>query len=171
MTTKPVNRREFLYYLLGGGVLLAAPATGLLLHQYIKASIDYRNVDGVQLLGEFDIPFPGGDPIHKPGFATSLVEDGLLALSTACTFCEWHIKWLPFNKHFMCPVCGSWFTQEGEYILGPARRDLDRYVVRVDTGAGFIYTADDGSPVPITEAQAIFVDTRFLIEGTPVEFS
>lgn len=68
------------------------------------------------------------------------------------------------------PCHGSQFELDGTYILGPAPRSLDRFVVRLldADGEEVTLTGELGSPLELPEDDLLaVVDTGDLIRGQP----
>lgn len=165
-----LSRREFLNYALGASVLLAGASTcaGLawFTNEY-QRPIAYTEQNGYFSIDlETLLPANVG-PIAFPSARTWLVNGraGLLGFYGVCTFHSCLPKWSTSNWRFECPCCGSKFTLGGEWIEGPAPRNMDQYRLIVTTDAGTVVTPDNGAPVSIDGATAIMVDTNERILG------
>ncbi|HLY26613.1 MAG TPA: Rieske 2Fe-2S domain-containing protein [Aggregatilineales bacterium] len=170
---KKVSRREFLNYLWAASLTaLGTEACGAATWFALPSPL--RNVPG----GLFKyypqmLPIVGASPAADLGgrIWLSNTPQGLLALSMVCTYRGCLVSWVPVNNRFECPCCGSKFTLAGRQIDGPAKRDLDRYVIRVTSSHGTIDTPSDGSPVSAKDASYVIVDERKKILGKPVNHS
>lgn len=165
------SRREFLNYALGASVLLAGAGTcaGLawFTNEY-QRPIAYTEQNGYFSIELETLSQPGELPINLLELRTWLVntEEGLRALYAVCTFHGCLPKWSYSNYRFECPCCGGKFSITGEWIEGPAPRNMDQYRLIVTTDAGTVVTPDTGLPVSIDGATAIMLDTNQRIMGT-----
>lgn len=165
------NRREFLYYLAGGALLLTAGVGVALARHFLqeipREGIDFLNVD---LLS---IPPIDAYPNYIFDAQSYFVqtENGLLVLVAACSFESSYSqvriqpKWDEVEYKFKCPLCGSHFALDGSYLAGPSRRNMDQYVVMVQTARGRVETPPDGAPVSLEGVTALTVDLRRVIYG------
>jgi cytochrome b6-f complex iron-sulfur subunit len=92
---------------------------------------------------------------------------GLIALHWLCPHLGSAVKWSEENTRFECVSHGGRYTLDGSYLTGPARRDMDQFVLHITTPDGTISTPADGSPVPIDDALSVVLDTRTKILGKP----
>lgn len=97
---------------------------------------------------------------------------GIAALYKVCTHLGCLYNWNDQEGKFICPCHGSQFQYDGNYIRGPAPRDLDRFVVQAidpETGEVIAETSSDGEPLPIPQDREylIKVDTGAKIIGEP----
>jgi len=79
------------------------------------------------------------------------VADGLSALWQKCVHLGCAVPWCQSSQGFECPCHGSKYNQIGEFEAGPAPRNLDRFVVEVDSKGEFIIKT--GSVIPTERAQ------------------
>ncbi len=166
-TVKPINRREFLYYIWGASmaVLLAEGAGAII--WFALPRFREGEYGGVFKLDPGVVPAAGSAPVRYPSgkFWIANTPDGLLALSMVCTHLGCIFAWVPTNNRFECPCHGSKFHLNGQYIEGPAPRNLDRFAVTVDTAAGAVQTDAAGDPVKTDGATLIEVNTGKKING------
>ena len=153
---KPLNQREFSYYLLFA-VLILFLLTGILLSLlYALPRYDEGPVHvPVGTIADFpsiERPYP----VTAEGVSLFIVqtETGWLALDRQTPYemsvgrCEY--AWEASNGRFVDPCSGSKFSLTGQLIEGPATQNLDQY--------------------PITEKSGeLFVDLTTLIPGAPAE--
>lgn len=121
----PLNRRELAYYLLFGSLGLAGLLVVGLLVWFVMPQPEFV------ALGEVSEFVPGDQPYRvyagdKALWVVNLggelrVYDGV----TPSRICRY--IWVSVNNRFEDPCCGSKFTLAGEYISGPATRNLDQY--------------------------------------------
>ncbi len=172
--TKRVNRREFLNFAwlasLGFITLNIAGATYLFSMPRFKEG-EFGGVVTVGTVAE--MPEAEASPLNFPKvkFWLSHTSQGVMALYKVCTHLGCLYNWREQEHKFVCPCHGSQFELNGNYILGPAPRSLDRFAIQiVDQGSGeVIAQSENGEPLPLPEnANAIVrVDTGKRIKGAP----
>lgn len=190
---RPLNRREFLYYLWGctmavfmGGVSgvsiwFALPRIregefGGVFHLRIedlpsKESPPIKNTDGKYWLSRIDRSIIN-DPRQPPDFP---LHQGVRAIYDVCTHLGCIYRWEPTNDRFECPCHGSKFLRSGARIGGPARRNLDVFVVEAIDSEGNVLARTEptmggreGTALAVPEeAVALRVDTGRRILGAP----
>lgn len=166
----PPSRREFLYYIWGASMamLLGQATAGLI--WFALPRFKEGEFGGAFTFTAGDVP-PVGDPpaaIPAGRMHLSTTEDGFLALYAVCTHLGCLPKWTPGNNRFECPCHGSKFEANGDYIEGPAPRDLDRFVATITFADGTSATTDgSGNPIPLEgrEIIGLTVDTGNRILG------
>ena len=79
-----------------------------------------------------DLPPAGSSPQDFPKVKSWLsnTEEGATALYKVCAHLGCLYTWREQEDKFGCPCHGSQFNLKGEYILEPAPRSLDRFVVQ-----------------------------------------
>jgi cytochrome b6-f complex iron-sulfur subunit len=94
---------------------------------------------------------------------------GVLAIYKVCTHLGCLYEWVPMTNRFECPCHGSKFQLSGDYIAGPARRSLDRFVIQAIAPDGSVKETDvNGNPLEITGDEKLVIDTGRRILGAPV---
>jgi cytochrome b6-f complex iron-sulfur subunit len=94
---------------------------------------------------------------------------GILAIYKVCTHLGCLYEWVPMTNRFECPCHGSKFQLSGDYISGPARRSLDRFVIQAVAPDGSIKETDPaGGPLEINGDETLVIDTGRRILGDPV---
>jgi cytochrome b6-f complex iron-sulfur subunit len=94
---------------------------------------------------------------------------GVLAIYKVCTHLGCLYEWVPMTNRFECPCHGSKFQLSGDYISGPARRSLDRFVIQAVAPDGSIKETDPaGGPLEINGDETLVIDTGRRILGDPV---
>jgi cytochrome b6-f complex iron-sulfur subunit len=161
--TKGISRREFLNYLWAGSI-----ATGLAGACGAAAWFATPPIGFGKTVFRLDfgiVPPPNSEPVGFPQAKCWLrnTDQGLLALFMECPSDKTLYKWVEVNNRFECPRFGSKFTPDGTKIpgQGPAPRNLDRFVIQVNTPHGIRITPPDGSPVSIESATEILINTHF----------
>ena len=112
--------------------------------------------DGKFWLANVDMESPDGEP-----------REGVLALYTVCTHLGCLYDWIDVTYRFECPCHGSKFTLAGDYLAGPARRSLDRFVIiAVAPDGSTKQTNPEGDPLKVDPADSLIVDTGQRILGS-----
>lgn len=81
----------------------------------------------------------------------STVSGSLVALYQTCVHLGCRVPWCSPSQGFECPCHGTKYNSVGEYIAGPAPRNLDRFIVGVNDRNRFIIKT--GSIVETSRAQ------------------
>ena len=170
-----VTRREFLNYAwLASLGIFTAELAGV---SYLFAMPRFR-------AGEFGGVFPLGpasklpdataapDKNSKGRFWLVRSDEGVYALYIVCTHLGCLFQWRPTENRFICPCHGSQFSRTGQYLAGPAPRNLDSFVVQVVDEHGKVLAETppvDGqgpAPVPVPDPNArVMVDTGAKLKG------
>jgi len=180
----PINRREFLNYAwLASIALFTAESVGLSLWFAFPNFLpgQFGGIFPVGVASEV-VPEVNSGPVAYTDGKFWLVNvdkevdgeprKGVLALFKVCTHLGCLYQWKDVTFRFECPCHGSKFQLTGDYISGPARRSLDRFVIRT-------YAPDDikfqnplaetdmnGGPLIVNEGDFVVVDTGARIFGT-----
>ncbi len=174
-----INRREVLTYAWAGAMGLLALGSGLAACQFAYPRYPAGELGGTFHLGlAANLPPVGSEPQAYPKGTFWLVntEKGPHALYSLCTH-NWEgvrikLWWDSAENYIRCPACGSRFCPDGDYILGPAPRSLDQFVVEVVERRTVVavtkLTANliEAPAVPSPAAE-IVVDTGRLLAGPP----
>jgi cytochrome b6-f complex iron-sulfur subunit len=93
---------------------------------------------------------------------------GVLALFKVCTHLGCLYEWIDVTFRFECPCHGSKFALNGEYLAGPARRSLDRFVILAFAPDGTLrdQTNAEGDPLIVRPDDILVVDTGQRILGS-----
>ncbi|MFQ5611744.1 MAG: ubiquinol-cytochrome c reductase iron-sulfur subunit [Anaerolineae bacterium] len=173
-TPEGLTRREFLNYIWTATMaLLLVETTGIsILFSFPR--FKEGEFGGVFSLGVADQVLPDMDDPPEPNdvgkYWLTQNEEGVLALYKVCTHLGCLYKWVDQTNRFECPCHGSKFTKKGEYIEGPAPRNLDRFVVEAVDEAGNVVASTDaqGDPLPLpSQDLTLQVDTGRRISGKP----
>ena len=112
--------------------------------------------DGKFWLVNVDTESPDGEP-----------RKGVLAIYKVCTHLGCLYEWVPVTTRFECPCHGSKFALTGDYLAGPARRSLDRFVIQAIAPDGSIKQTDpEGNPLEINGDETLVIDTGQRILGS-----
>lgn len=167
-----MNRREFLNmaWLASLGFITLSIGGVTILFAYPR----FREGEfgGISTIGTVsELPSVDAEPVNNPGLKLWLTrpEAGVLAIYKVCTHLGCLYGWSDQDGKFICPCHGSQFQYDGTYILGPAPRSLDRFVVQaVDPNTGEVLSESvDGKPLPIPDDPNVIirVDTGRRVNG------
>jgi cytochrome b6-f complex iron-sulfur subunit len=103
------------------------------------------------------------------------VTPGVRAIYKVCTHLGCLYRWVPVNERFECPCHGSKFLRSGTRIDGPARRNLDAFVIQAVDGSGTVVAESEKNPQtsevsPLdlpASAVALRIDTGNVVRGGP----
>lgn len=174
--TKPISRREFLYYVWGAsGALAIAGACGASVWYALPARLipenGYYHVPLSEIPTAYNLPYSFGyDLGNKTDFWLVKHYSGLVAFDPICPFHRYrplNYKWVDLWDSFACPLCGTRYHLDGTAYYGLSIRSLDRYTIYVTTPTEHRETPANGSPVSIDGATEIIVYTRRVIKGDP----
>jgi cytochrome b6-f complex iron-sulfur subunit len=113
--------------------------------------------EGKFWLVNVDMESPSGEP-----------RKGVMAIFKVCTHLGCLYDWVPITTRFECPCHGSKFALAGDYLEGPARRSLDRFVIQAISPDGSVKeTNPEGDPLEINGDETLIVDTGQRILGDP----
>lgn len=189
----PLTRREFLYYLWGSSMAVFMAGTGGVSVWFALPRFRAGEYGGTFTLPIEEIPAPDSGPkefaegrfwlvnIGKATLDDSRQPDdypldsGIRALYKVCVHLGCLYKWVPINDRFECPCHGSKYLKTGARIDGPARRNLDQFIMQVVDAAGNVLAEtgptlgdDEGTSLPIPSgAVALRIDTGSRISGAP----
>lgn len=152
----PLNRREFLNiaWLSSLGFLTLTLAGGAVIFGIPRfREGEFGGMFTVGRVG--DLPGPEAAPANFPKVKLwiSNTPEGVTALYKVCVHLGCIYGWSDQEFKFICPCHGSQYAQNGDYILGPAPRSLDRFVITIEDENGNVLaqTPEDGGPVPLPD--------------------
>ena len=187
----PLSRREFLYYLWGVSMAVAiAGATGATIW-FALPRFKEGEFGGIVTVPIGDLPPPDSEPqpytqgrfwLVNVGQQTLTdprqpseypLTEGVKALYMVCVHLGCLYKWVPTNDRYECPCHASKYLKSASRIDGPARRNLDAFVIEaVDAGGNVVARTEpqmgnnEGSAVPITpDVVTLRIDTGRTITG------
>jgi len=174
-TTTPMTRREFLYYVWGASMALFLAETGGALVWFALPRFKPGEFGGAFTLDVSAIPpvdsgpkdFPEGrywlvnlgpkavnDPRQPADYP---VQPGVMAIYKICVHLGCLYKWVPTNDRFECPCHGSKYLAAGARVDGPARRNLDVFVLEaLDANGQVLAKTKTGDSTVDPEAGAAF---------------
>lgn len=192
-----MTRREFLYYIWAASMaILTAQAGGATLW-FAFPRFKEGEFGGVFPLDISEVPEPDSGPKAYDAGRFWLVNmgdgnasdprlqqyvgdkpfaaqtKGVKALYKICVHLGCIYKWVPTNDRFECPCHGSKYLPSGIRVGGPARRNLDVFIVQALDASGNVIaetkatTADglEGTAIDITGAVKLRVNTGKRISG------
>jgi len=194
----PMTRREFLYYIWAASMaLFTAETTGAILWFSIPR-FKAGEFGGIFEIDVSEVPpaDSGPKPYDAGRFWIVNVGDGNLnderlpkdaqgnliypqtqgvkAFYKICVHLGCLYKWVPTNNRFECPCHGSKYLPTGVRIEGPARRNLDVFIIqaldangnpiegRVTQATG---NSQEGSAIDLTGVARLRIDTGRRING------
>jgi cytochrome b6-f complex iron-sulfur subunit len=169
---KPVTRREFLNVAWLASLGFLSINLGGVTYLFSMPRFKEGEFGSLYSIGRVsDLPDAGSPPVNIPKVKLWLsnTEQGVMALYKVCTHLGCLYNWNSQEGKFICPCHGSQFQANGTYILGPAPRSLDRFVVQaVDPDSGEVLaesTTGEPLPVPDQPDAIIRVDTGRRVTG------
>jgi cytochrome b6-f complex iron-sulfur subunit len=165
-----LSRREFLNYAWLASLGILTLETAVVSYKFALPILAPGEFGGPITVGSVDsLPGLGADPepFNKAKFWWVQTDSGAVALYKVCTHLGCIFAWRPSEGKFICPCHGSQFRREGTYILGPAGRSLDRFVIEAYDEAGTLVaqTNQNGDPVEIPQGSTVVVNTGARIFG------
>ena len=196
-TTTPMTRREFLYYIWMASLALFTAQTGGAILWFAVPRFKEGEFGSTFPIDVGDVPAPDsgpksyddgrfwlvnlGDedvsderlPKNASGQLDYPQKKGVKALYKICVHLGCLYKWVPTNNRFECPCHGSKYLASGIRVDGPARRNLDVFIVQALDASGNVVdetrptTAGglDGAAIDITNAAKIRINTGKRING------
>lgn len=189
----PLSRREFLYYLWGVSIAVAlGGGTGATIW-FALPRFREGEFGGVVTVPVADVPPPDSSPVAYADGRFWLVNigprtiaderqpadyplnEGVKALYMVCVHLGCLYKWVETQDRYECPCHGSKYLKSDARIDGPARRNLDTFVIEALDAAGNVVARTEpqmgngeGSAVPLTpDIVELRVDTGKKITGAP----
>jgi cytochrome b6-f complex iron-sulfur subunit len=170
---KPINRREFLNFAWLVSIGFFTFTTAGVTYLFSLPRFKEGEFGGDFTIGKVsDLPKPDAPPANYPKVKLWLsnTEQGVLALYKVCTHLGCLYNWNTQEVKFICPCHGSQFQKDGTYITGPAPRNLDRFVVRIESPDGQVLAEtdpDSGGPLQLPDDPdaVIVVSTGTRIQG------
>ena len=127
--------------LLGLLVVLVAVAAGVAAVAFLWPESEPSEATDVGTVRE--IAAAGVVYIGDPPLFVVATADGFVALSAFSQHVEGErVLYCSSSSDFSSPAHGERFDRLGRYVAGPARADLDRYPIRVDSGDVIVVTEE-----------------------------
>jgi cytochrome b6-f complex iron-sulfur subunit len=178
--SRPLSRREFLFYVWTASLALAMAGSGGAILWYAYPRFREGEFGGEFPLDRAALPEVGSDPqpYQEGRFWLVNTENGLLALYMVCTHLGCLYKWVPNSERFICPCHTSTYTKEGVKVSGPTSRNLDRFVIQAVDAEGDVVAethqgdaaadAEAGAPLRVPDAAVqVLILTGEKVKGAP----
>jgi hypothetical protein len=126
-----LNRRSAGLLIFTASIFLSAVISLAVLSKYLVPDTPYVTLGNMARFPPSDSPY---SVYASDGYSVFIVNTGteLIVLDAHTPhFTNWRMKWVPANHRFEDPVTGSKFSMTGEYLEGPATRNLDRFGYRI----------------------------------------
>jgi cytochrome b6-f complex iron-sulfur subunit len=166
---KGVTRREFLNYVWGASMTLFLVQFGGITWFFSMPRFREGEFGGVIRVRAADFPQANQPPVaNNPGkFWLVNTDAGVNTLYKICTHLGCIYPWSDAAGIFACPCHGSQFKLNGDWIAGPAPRNLDSFRFRVVDAAGAPLTDwSDGTAIAMPpNADTVEVNTGAKILG------
>ena len=185
-----MTRREFLYYIWAASMALFATELGGGILWFSVPRFAAGEFGGVFELDIAAVPSPDSGPVsydagrfwlvnigpnnierqytQNPELETDYPQTpGVKALYKICVHLGCLYKWVPTNDQFECPCHGSKYLPTGVRVDGPARRNLDVFVVEALDASGRVLstTPEDGQAIDVTGAATLRISTGRRLVG------
>lgn len=149
-----LNRREFLNiaWLASLGILVAEVSGATIIFSY--PIFKEGEFGGIIPFSLSSLPEQLTSPANFPKVKMwlSYTSEGLIALYKVCPHLGCLYGWNEQEFKFICPCHGSEYEQNGDYILGPTPRALDRFAITiVDEQGEVLVSSDDGLPIQLPD--------------------
>jgi cytochrome b6-f complex iron-sulfur subunit len=192
----PMSRREFLYYIWAASMALFLAETGGAILWFSIPRFRAGEFGGVFEIDVSEVPPPDAGPISFDAGRFWLVvnigqsdldllrseyptaaEDypqqmGVKALYKICVHLGCLYKWVPTNHRFECPCHGSKYLTTGTRVDGPARRNLDVFIIQAVDAAGNVIAETtatagnlEGAAIDVSGAARLRINTGQRIIG------
>lgn len=165
-----VTRREFLNLAWLASLGIFTLQMGGIAYNFTFPRFKAGEFGGTFNVATKDLPELTAGPVanNQGKFWLVHTNEGVLAIYKVCTHLGCIYDWKPTENRFICPCHGSTFEKNGQYVRGPAPRNLDRFSVTVKdaNGAPLSTTPATGGPAALgANAATVAVDTGKLIQG------
>ena len=188
-----MSRREFLYYIWASSMALFLAEAGGAILWFAIPRFRAGEFGGIFELDVAEVPPAGAGPVSYDAGRFWLVNisqaeideynrlndgqlaqdypqtPGVKALYKICVHLGCLYKWVPTNDRFECPCHGSKYLPTGVRVDGPARRNLDVFIIQAIDANGNVVseTTEDGGAVDVTGAATLRINTGRRLVGAP----
>lgn len=140
-----LSRREFLGWLGGGAMAVAALGTAITAVRYMWPEVLFEEQTRYRVGKPEEIPV--GTLIAMPEQKIYVFHDrnGFVAMSAVCTHLGCLTRYEKENDRIFCPCHGSRFSTDGQVTVGPAPKPLPRLLLTLEHG---VLVVDAAKTVP-----------------------
>ena len=190
--TAPMTRREFLYYIWAASMALFTAELGGAILWFAVPRFRAGEFGGIFEIDVAEVPPLDSDPASYDAGRFWLVnlgeqtlkdprqpedyalQPGVKALYKVCVHLGCLYKWVTTNDRYECPCHGSKYLRTGARTDGPARRNLDVFIVQaLDANGNVIAETQptegslEGSAIDVSGAVRLRIHTGRRIWGAP----
>lgn len=136
-----ISRRDFLGYIIKGGLLTTAAAMLLPALEYLLPVMKRGPSGGAKEVAKIDeIPLWGSKKVILGGSALILIRtpNEVKAFSAICTHLGCLVDWSGEKRAILCPCHAGEFGLDGHVVAGPPPKPLPFYAVKVIEGKIFV---------------------------------
>lgn len=138
---KDINRRDFLTWIIKGGMFTTLSAMLLPALTYLWPVTRQGPAGGLQeVASENEIPVWGSKKVIVGGSAILIIRTAkeYKAFSAICTHLGCLVTWDDQKREILCPCHAGIFDTDGRVVTGPPPRPLPFYQVKVSDGKIFV---------------------------------
>jgi cytochrome b6-f complex iron-sulfur subunit len=141
-----LSRREFLNWLGGSAMTVAALGTGITAVRYMWPEVLFEEETRYRIGKPEDIPV--GTLVALPEQKIYVFHDagGFFAMTATCTHLGCLTQYEKENSRIFCPCHGSRFSTAGQVTAGPAPKPLPRLLLTLEQGALVVDAAKTVEP-------------------------
>ena len=190
--TASMTRREFLYYIWTASMALFMAEAGGAILWFAIPRFQAGEFGGIFEIDVAEVPPLDSDPKSYDAGRFWLVnlgeqtlndprqpqdyalQPGVKALYKVCVHLGCLYKWVATNDRYECPCHGSKYLRTGARTDGPARRNLDVFIVQaIDANGNVIAETQstegslEGSAIDVSGAVRLRIHTGRRINGAP----
>ncbi len=135
MEQTKITRREFLNYVLGGGILALLGSAGYPIVRYITPPKGVETQASSVVAAKVGELAPDAGKIFKfgdkPGILINSPTGELVAFNAVCTHLNCTVQYDSRAKSILCACHNGRFDLNGKVISGPPPRPLEKYDVNI----------------------------------------
>lgn len=141
MENKPMPRRDFIGWIIRGGIFATLAGMVLPALEYLWPVMKRGPSTDLQEVGrEDELPVWGSKKVILAGSALIILRTatGYKAFSAICTHLGCIVDWEGAKREIVCPCHAGVFDSEGRNVAGPPPRPLPSYAVSVANGKIYV---------------------------------
>jgi len=135
MMDKKISRRDFLSYILGGGVLALMAAGANSIFRYVTPPEGVETAVSSVVAAKVGELAPNSGKIfafgEKPAILINTSDGELKSFTAVCTHLNCTVQYDPQAKYIWCACHNGRFDLNGRVISGPPPRPLEQYAVNI----------------------------------------